>query len=98
MEADHDEVAEQVGVDVLGATAHMFLLKSADPRGDGRFDFALCFHCDLGRVPIPGEWLRATTNAAEKPLFGCQVHHTWGEVEFLLHSALQSRTMTLEIV
>jgi hypothetical protein len=36
MEADHDEVAEQVGVDVLGAAAHMFLLKSADPRGDAR--------------------------------------------------------------
>jgi hypothetical protein len=47
LEADDEQITDQVGVDVLGAAAHVFLFKARDPFADGRFDFALCFHGDL---------------------------------------------------
>ena len=43
-QADHEQVADQVGVDVLGSPAHVFLLETADPFADGRLDFSLRFH------------------------------------------------------
>ena len=50
LEADHEQIADQVGVDVLGSPAHVFLLEAADPFADGGFDFSLRFHSDLERV------------------------------------------------
>ena len=49
LEADHEEVTDQVGVDVLGAAAHVILFKARDPFADVGFDFSLCFHGDLER-------------------------------------------------
>ena len=53
LEADHEKVADQVGVNVLGPPAHVFLFKARHPFADGGFDFSLCFHGDLERVPTP---------------------------------------------
>jgi hypothetical protein len=43
-EPDDDKVAQQEGVNVLGASAPPFLLKATDPVADGGFDLALRFH------------------------------------------------------
>jgi len=43
LEADDQEVADQVVADVLGASAPVFLLKVADPFADGSLDFSLSF-------------------------------------------------------
>jgi hypothetical protein len=39
LEADHKQITDQVGVDALGAAAHVFLLKAAHALADGGFDF-----------------------------------------------------------
>ena len=44
LETHHDEIAEQVGVDVLGASAHVILLEAADSLADGSFNLSLCSH------------------------------------------------------
>src|SRR5713226_7900722 len=44
LKADHQEVAEQVRVDVFGSPAHVILLKATDSLANGSFDFALSFH------------------------------------------------------
>ncbi len=44
LEADHEEITDQVGVNVLGSPAHVFLFESADPFADGGFDFSLRFY------------------------------------------------------
>ena len=53
LEADHEEIADQVGVNVLGAAAHVFLLEAADPFADGGFDFSLRLHANLEGTFIP---------------------------------------------
>ena len=44
LQADHEEVAEQVGANVLGPPAHVVLLETRDPRTDGGFDLSDGFH------------------------------------------------------
>ena len=44
LEADHEQITDQMGLNVLGAPAHEFLFKATDPLGNGGFDFALGFH------------------------------------------------------
>ena len=44
LEADHEQVTDQMGLNVLGAPAHEFLLKATDSLGNGGFDFALRLH------------------------------------------------------
>src|SRR5438132_1194149 len=44
LEANHEEIAEQVGVNVLGSPPHVFLFEAGDPFADGGFYFPLCFH------------------------------------------------------
>ena len=44
LKADHEEITEQVGVNVLGAPAHVILLKATHCFTNGGFDFSLCFH------------------------------------------------------
>ena len=44
LEADDDEITEQVGLNVFGASALVFLLKLPDRFADGSFDLALSFH------------------------------------------------------
>ena len=44
LEPDDDEIAEKVGVNVLGASASVFLLKATDPFADGGLDLSLGFH------------------------------------------------------
>jgi hypothetical protein len=44
LEPDDDEIAEQVGVNVLGASAPVFLLKATDLFADGGLDLSLSFH------------------------------------------------------
>ena len=53
MEADGEEIAEQVGVDVPGAPAHAILLEATDSLADGSFDFSLGSHGN-GLQPIEG--------------------------------------------
>ena len=44
LEADDEQIADQVGADVLGSPAHVVLLEAADPFANGGFDFSLRFH------------------------------------------------------
>jgi hypothetical protein len=44
LETNHEEIAEQVGVNVLGASAHVILLEAADSLADGSFDLSLASH------------------------------------------------------
>src|SRR5665213_448190 len=46
-EPDHNQIADQMGANVLWAPAHVFLLESAHALGNFAFDFALCFHGSL---------------------------------------------------
>ena len=39
-QADHEKIAEQVGVNILGAVAHALLRKAAHSPADGGFDFS----------------------------------------------------------
>jgi hypothetical protein len=55
LEADHEQVADQVGVDVLGPPAHVVLLEARDPFADGRFDLSQRFH---GVLDSPEVWRR----------------------------------------
>ena len=50
LEPDHEKVADEVDVDVLGSTAHVVLLKVAEAFRDGGLDFTLGFHSDLERT------------------------------------------------
>jgi hypothetical protein len=60
LEADNEEIPEQVGVNVFGTAAHVILLKAAHPLADGCFYFTLCFHAALDDVatliPGPAPW------------------------------------------
>jgi len=40
LEPDHEQIADQVGVDVLGAAAHALLRKAGHSLADGGFDFS----------------------------------------------------------
>ena len=51
-EADYEEVAEQVGMDVLGSPAHVLLLEAAHAVANGGLDFSLRFHSDLLGIMI----------------------------------------------
>src|SRR5205823_11439306 len=44
LETNHEKIADQKSVNVLGSAAHVFLFEAADAVADRRFDFALCFH------------------------------------------------------
>jgi hypothetical protein len=81
LEADHEKVIDQVGVDVLGPAAHVFLFKATDPFADGGFDFPLGFHGDLKRVPSPGRCphgRRACTAREEPGVPGPSADHDSG--------------------
>jgi hypothetical protein len=54
LEADHEQVADEMGADILGSPAHLVLLKVADAFADSGFDFTLGFHDDLAVSPLPG--------------------------------------------
>ena len=41
LKAHDEQIADQVGVDVFGSPAHVFLLEATDPVADGGFDFSL---------------------------------------------------------
>lgn len=43
-QSNEEHVAKQVGLNILRATAHVFLLEARDPLADGGFDFSLRFH------------------------------------------------------
>ncbi len=47
LEADHEEITDQVGVNVPGPPAHVLLFKASDDFANGGFDLALGFHRDL---------------------------------------------------
>jgi hypothetical protein len=46
LKADHEEITEQVGVDVLGTPAHVVLLEATDSFANGGFEFSPCSHSD----------------------------------------------------
>ena len=46
LKADHEEITEQVGVNVLGTPAHVVLLKATNSFTNGGFEFSQCFHGD----------------------------------------------------
>jgi hypothetical protein len=46
LKANHEEILEQVGLNVLGSPAHVILFEATDPRADGGFDFSLALHDD----------------------------------------------------
>jgi hypothetical protein len=41
LETDHEEIADQVGMDILRPAAHVLLLELADSCANGGFDFSL---------------------------------------------------------
>jgi hypothetical protein len=49
-QADHDQMIEHVGLNVLGSPAHVVLLEATDPLADGGFDFSLRFQSNLNRL------------------------------------------------
>ena len=53
LEADHEQITDQVGAKVLGSPAHVFPFEARHPFADSGFDFSLCFHGGLehGRIP-----------------------------------------------
>src|SRR5947207_1141326 len=53
LEPDHHEITDQVSVNILGPSAHVFLLESRDTLANGGFDFPLRFHRDLQSMSVP---------------------------------------------
>lgn len=47
LQPHYEKVADQVRVDILGSSAHVFLFKGSRPVADGGFDFSLRFHSDF---------------------------------------------------
>jgi hypothetical protein len=52
LEADDDEIADQVCADVFRAAPYVILLELSDSFADGGFDLSLRFHRMLEGVPI----------------------------------------------
>jgi hypothetical protein len=52
LEADHEEITDHVGLNVLGFPAHAFLFEMSVPSTAGGFDFSLRFHSHF--EPAPG--------------------------------------------
>ncbi len=52
LEADHEQIAGQMGVNVLRPPAHILLLEATDAFADSGFDFTLGFHSNIERIPI----------------------------------------------
>src|SRR5205814_1594757 len=50
LKAHYEQIADQVGVNIFGPPAHVFLLEASHPVADGGLNFALGFHADI-------EWL-----------------------------------------
>jgi hypothetical protein len=50
LQSDHEEITDQVSVDVLGAAAHVLLFEARHPLADEGFDFSLALHDDLKQV------------------------------------------------
>jgi len=48
LQADHEEISEQVGVNILGSAAHILLLEARYGFTNGGFDFSMGFHVTLG--------------------------------------------------
>ena len=44
--ADHEEITQQVGVNVLGAPAHVVMLKATNSFTNSGFEFSQCSHSD----------------------------------------------------
>ena len=55
LKADHEEIAEQMGANVLRSPAHVVLLEAANTFTNGGFDFSLGFHGN----PVCGSGIRA---------------------------------------
>ena len=51
LKTDHEQIVDQVSLNILGATSHIFLLKPRDPLADRRFDFSLRLHNKLQKCP-----------------------------------------------
>jgi hypothetical protein len=66
LKADKDNVVDQVGANVLGTPAHVFLPKATDPFGDGRFDFSLRFHGDICLEAF-GIWMNSPSSMILTP-------------------------------
>ena len=73
LQADHEEIIDQVGANVLGPASHIFLLEARDPFADGGFDFALGFHVDLEGDPRPAGSHTARTVRRWRPTPGSSV-------------------------
>ena len=54
-QTNHEQIAEQVGMDVLGATAHVILLKATDSLANGGFEFSLRLHSDSSSTHQGGD-------------------------------------------
>jgi len=62
-EAHHEKIANEVGVDLLGAAAHVLLFEAADPFADCGLDLALCLHGHRECTAIRDPTARQTTSA-----------------------------------
>jgi hypothetical protein len=60
LQTDHEEIPEQVGIDVLGPPAHVVLLEAADSFTNRGFDFSLRLH----RTPPDGGIAKQTFSPA----------------------------------
>jgi hypothetical protein len=47
LQADYQEITDQVGVNFFRSPAHVILFKAIHPIADGGFDFSLGFHGTL---------------------------------------------------
>ena len=70
LEADDQQVVDEMGADVAGAAAHVFLLEAAHAFADGGFDFTGCLHQGLANAENPLIFINAQlkTLCLEMPL------------------------------
>jgi hypothetical protein len=73
LETDHEQVPDQVSVNVLGPAAHVLLLKMIDPFTNGGFDFSLGFHDDLESVDAAGRPPRLANKCCAGSVRGSRV-------------------------
>ena len=52
LKADHEEITDEMGVNVFWAAAHEFLFKARDPFADGGFDLPLGLGRDSRSISI----------------------------------------------
>src|SRR5438045_1966174 len=60
LKTDHQQIIDQVRVNVLGPAPHVILLEAAKPLADGCFDLSLAFHANTTHSERPAAKVAVT--------------------------------------